>query len=270
VAGRSQRDLIHQAGRYPRLFAASPFDAAFFSTITLANGFCAPWLDEPGIRATNRVTLWIFGVDRLIDHVAGTAAEVDELVRRCGSAAAGSAGTGPAAQMLAELRADLAADAGFAALGGHWRDEVHRMLHTMAREWRWRAGPDRPPTLAEYLDNAQFGFTLVYLTHWIHTVGELPPAPTRALLAAGQAVQRVIRLLNDQGTIGRDRRLGDLNALLLADESTVDRELDRLVGVADQALAPLADRYPELVLFLRRQIEFNTGFYRVGDYQGEY
>ncbi len=268
VAGLTQRDLLRCAAAYPDLFPARPFDPAFFSTIASANAFCAPWLSADRLRITNRITLWVFGLDRLIDHVSTTPAEVDDIVRRCLSAAAGTPSGDPLTGFLAEVRAELAGTPSFAALHDVWYDELRRMLAAMAREWRWRM-TGRLPTLDSYLDNAEFGFSVVYVSHWIATTEPEDISDTAQLRAAGQAVQRVIRLLNDLGTYQREMQTGDLNALRLADRQTVEERIAIEAAHSRTLLAPLTPVHPRLVLFLRRQIDFNTGFYRITDYQGE-
>src|SRR5437867_3645864 len=121
------------AAGYPDLFPGRPFDPAFFSTITLANAFCAPWLSAERLRITNRITLWVFGLDRLVDHVTTDPAEIDDIVRRCLATARGeTASDDPLSGFLAEIRADLAAAPSFPALRDVWYDEMRRMLTAMA------------------------------------------------------------------------------------------------------------------------------------------
>ncbi len=270
AAGLAQRDLARCAARYPELFPARPFDPAFFSTITLANTFCAPWHTAAELRVANRITLWIFALDRLIDAVATSRAEVDDLVRRCLAVAGGEPAPAgdPLTAFLVEVRDELVAAPAYPALRAVWLDEVRRMLVTMAREWDWKGAP-LPPSLDDYLDNAEFGFALVYVSHWIRTTPAGEVTDVAALRAAGWAVQRVIRLLNDLGTYHRDLRTGDLNALKLADRAEVDARIARETEASEALLAPLRATHPGLALFLARHIGFNTGFYRVTDYQGE-
>lgn len=276
VAGQVQRDLARCAGRFPDLFPARPFDGAFFSTIALANTFCAPWLTADGLRAANRITMWIFGVDRLIDYLATTPEEVDAVVARCLPVAAG-APPEPGDQVgafLAEIRDDLSGAPSYPLLREVWVDEVRRMVESMAREWRWcaarQADPHAPaPTLDAYLDNAEFGFALVYVSHWIATEPPVEPTAVDPLRRAGSLVQRVVRLLNDLGTAHRDEAWGDLNALHLAGMPQVRAKLAGLVADSRAALAALRAGHPRLATFLERHVDFNTGFYGVGDYWGE-
>lgn len=271
TAGLAQRDLLRCAARYPALFPARPFDPAFYATIAAANVFCAPWLPAERLRLTNRMTLWVFGLDRLIDHVARAPDEVDDVVGRCRATARdGTASDDPLTRFLAEVHAELAATAAFPTLGDVWYDEMHRMLTAMAREWWWKAEPgQRLPTLDDYLDNAEFGFSVVYVAHWMATAP--PPAldDIPALRAAGHGVERVIRLLNDLGTYHRDVATGDLNALMLADRSVVRARVVEETARARALLSALPAAHRDLAFFLERQIGFNTGFYRVTDYQGE-
>jgi Terpene synthase family 2, C-terminal metal binding len=276
AAALGQRDLLGCAARYPELFPAKPFDAAFFSTITLANTFCAPWHSAEELRIANRITLWIFGLDRLIDYVARTPDEVADLVTRCLAVSlGGQAEPGdPVAAFLVEVRDELSVAPAYERMADIWRDELRRMLESMAREWGVKAARLADPraalpSLDAYLDDAEFGFSLVYVAHWIRTADPATPADIDRLRAAGWAVQRVIRLLNDLGTYHRDLGTGDLNALGLADRPAVEQRLAVEIARSEELLAVLTPVHPGLALFLDRHIRFNSGFYRVTDYQGE-
>lgn len=271
VASHVQRDLTACAAAYPELFPAKPFDGPFFSTIALANTFCAPWLDAVQLRPANRITMWIFAVDRLMDLLATSQAEIDAIVARCLAVVDGT--PPPAgdqlAGLLAEIRAELATSPAFPALAGIWQDDLRRMLASMARDWQWKSDPARAlPTLDEYLAGAEFGYSLVFLSHWIATTAE-PVTDVAALVDAGRLVQRIIRILNDYGTYHRDVTWGDVNALLLGvDRETVDARLAELIQEADAQLEPLMTTNRPLAVFLSRHITFNQGFYGLADYWG--
>ena len=90
VAGRAQREVREWAARYDRLFGAKPFDPTLFNTVCLCTAFSAPWLGSAALRMTNRVAVWSFGADWLIDYVATSRAEVRDLVARCLAVADGA------------------------------------------------------------------------------------------------------------------------------------------------------------------------------------
>lgn len=271
VASHVQRDLIACASAYPELFPAKPFDGPFFSTIALANTFCAPWLNADQLRPANRITMWIFAVDRLMDLLATSQTEIDAIVARCLTVVDGTPAPAgdPLAGLLAEIRAELATAPAFPALADVWQDDLRRMLESMARDWRWKADPAAAlPTLDEYLARAEFGYSLVFLSHWIATT-PAPVTDTEALIAAGRLVQQIIRILNDYGTYHRDVTWGDVNALLLGVErEAVDARLAALIQEAGAQLAPLMETNRPLALFLARHITFNQGFYGLADYWG--
>lgn len=277
VAGQVQRDMMGCVARYPDLFPESPFDATFYSTTALANTFAAPFLDAERLRMTNRITLWIFGMDRLIDHVAASRSEVDDVVRRCLAVIDGD-GADPddsLGQFLAEIYAEMAAAPAFTDLGTMWRDEVRRTLRTFAWEWDCKTAKTQDPgaslpTLDTYLEKSEFGFALVFVTHWIWSFGDRPIRDVSTLYDACYVVQQVIRLLNDIGSVERERKWGDLNALLLGvDPRQVDERLAALTERSFTMLTPLLahDDHRPLALFLRRHIEFNAGYYPITDYQ---
>lgn len=277
VAGQGQRDLQDYAQTYRELFPAGPFDPAFFSTVALANTYCAPWLGQSALRMANRASLWAFAVDRMIDHLATTRAQVDDIVRRCLATVDGEpvpAGDAMSA-FLAELDQDLATATGYAGLQPVWRDELRRMLHAMAREWDWKSArtPDGTPALpsfVDYMENTEnFGFSFVYASHLAFTTAMAPGPDLDALRIACRQVQRVMRLLNDLGTYERDLRWGDLNALMLGvSRSDVLEHIAVLTTQARQLLAPLLIRFPHEAGYLHRQMEFNRGFYGITDYVG--
>ncbi|MFV2178829.1 terpene synthase family protein [Actinomadura sp. LOL_016] len=280
VAGQSQRQMRAWAAEYPALYDAKAFDPALFSTLALAAAFSGPGLTADGLRMANRVCLWCFGLDWLIDYAATSRAEVDRLVRRCMAVAGGEppaavAGDGTVAEtellrFLAAVRDELADAPAFGALGDVWLDELRRVLDAMALEWDWKTARDAgrgAPAFEEYLANADnLGFSFVFASHWISSGGGGDVAVVRD---ASRAVQRVVRLLNDLGTYKRDLEWGDLNALLL-DRSRAQVE-ERIGGLTSEARALLGDAAttaPELAAYMERQMDFCAGFYGVTDFWG--
>ncbi|MFR9779464.1 terpene synthase family protein [Micromonospora sp. MS34] len=274
LAAQGQRDLQRCMAEHPDLLGAGPFDAALASSIALAMAFSAPWCDATELRLTNRFVLWGFALDWQVDHEIRSIGELDMLVRRQLAVADGAPAEpdDPLGRFLAELRAELAAVPAFATLSGEWRDAAERTLVAMRREWRWRAaGSDAGrPGLDEYLANADnLGCTVVNVAHWIRNGG--PAAHTRLgpLVAASDAVQRALRLVNDLGTYERDRRWGDLNALMLVtDRSVVERELAARMRQAMALVDELRPQHPREAAYLTRQLGHTSGFYRFTDFWG--
>jgi hypothetical protein len=275
VAGQGQRDLQECAATYQTLFSDGAFDPAFYSTVSLANTYCAPWLTAPQLRAANRSSLWAFAVDRLIDHVATSRAEVDDVVRRCLTVADDL--PFPAEDelscFLADVRDLVAASAGHPKLVTIWRDELVFMLDSMAREWQWKHDRDAGeagPALADYLQNTgNFGFSFVFLCHLAATGGDITPDAAVKLRDASREAQRAMRLVNDLGTHDRDLAWGDLNVLMLG--VTPDEVVRLILPQADKCmelLRPLKAGHPHLAGYVERQLEFNIGFYGVTDYVG--
>ncbi len=266
TAGRCQREMRAWAAEYPGLYGSAAFDPALFSTLALAASFSGPWFDAGQLRMANRFCLWCFGLDWLIDYRARDAAEVTGLVERCLTVADG----GPPAPgdeltgFLADLRDELAAAPGFAALGSVWRDDLAATLEAMAREWHWKAAGTRPG-FADYLANADnLGFSVVFTAHWAYTTPDVTQvAETRA---ASRTVQQAIRLLNDLGTYERDLEWGDLNALLLGPDRAEITE--RVAALTAETVRRTASLPPEIGGYLRRQLDFCAGFYGVTDYWG--
>ncbi|GII75901.1 hypothetical protein Sru01_08830 [Sphaerisporangium rufum] len=270
VAGRSQRQMAEWTAAYPSLFAAPPFDAALYATVSMAMAFSGPWLTADELRMANKATLWAFALDWLVDHEHRSPAEARALVDGCLAVAAGAA---PAAgdelaRMLADIRDELAAAPAFAELGGMWREELRRTLTAMLREWEWKAA-GLTPSLDDYLGNADnHGFCFVFACHWIATGGPAAAGRDR-VIAASRAVQLVMRLLNDVSSYRRDLEWGDLNALLLdVPREEVTRRITDHGARTRALLAEARQAQPRLADYLERQLDFCAGFYRTGEYWG--
>lgn len=275
LAVACQRDLSRCAEDYPLLFAAKPFDATLFGAVASANAFGAPWATAEGLRIANRTALWIFGVDWLIDHVAASEAEVDDIVRRCMAVAVGGPPTpgDDLTRFLADIRDTLAEAPAFRELCSEWQAELERMLAAMAREWAWkttRSTGGTAPSFEEYLENADnFGSSWVNVAHWIFTGDQRTFDHLAQLRAAGREVQRALRLLNDLATYERDVGWGDLNALMLGvDRDGVTARIAASVERCRELLRPLRSLSPEQAVYLERQIGYSTGFYGAADYWG--
>lgn len=254
------RDLMRHARRYDGLFPDGVFDSGFYQALGLAGAFGSPWATVEELRAGGRASLWVFAVDRLIDDVAGSRAEVETLVAECLAVADGAEPRRPVTEFLAGLRAGLPGEA------RAWRDQLGRMLMAMLREWDWRSG--ERPTLEEYLDNADStGSSFVNVSHWLATGDAWTLAHLDRVREASQATQRYLRLLNDLATAGRERGHGDVNALSLgAGREEVTARLGRLSAEAVRLIGPLDS--PRTAFYLERQLTFNTGFYGLSDYWG--
>ncbi|MGC4896086.1 terpene synthase family protein [Micromonospora sp. DT31] len=268
LAAQGQRGLRRAAAAHPDLFPGDPFDATLFSSIALAMAFSAPWHTAAELAVTNRAVLWGFAVDWLVDHQADSRAEVDRVTRTCLDVLDGADPGDPLGRFLAELRDDVAAAPGYAALGGRWRAATERMLDAMTREWTWRH--TGRPTLTDYLANADnLAATVVNVAHWIHTGSVSTGDELDRLIQVSDEVQRALRLVNDLGTHRRDAESGDLNALLLVDDpAEVERRFAEQVEHCRVLLAKLAGEVPREADFLSRQLGFTSGFYRHTDFWG--
>ncbi|MEU4831011.1 terpene synthase family protein [Streptosporangium sp. NPDC023615] len=271
VAGQCQRDMRGWAAAYPGLFSARPFDAALYSTLSLAMAFSGPWFDAERLRMANKVCLWAFALDWLVDYVATSPTEAEDVTRRSLATAEGAPPVpgDDLTRMLADIRDELATSPAFPVLGPVWREELRLMLDAMLLEWRWKVEGGRP-SFEEYLGNADnLGFSFAFTSHWVHTSGPVDEADIAPIREASRAVQRVIRLLNDLGTYERDLSWGDLNALLLGTgRPEVERHIAALAATSRRLIAPLRHGHPEIAGYLERQMDFCAGFYRVGDYWG--
>ncbi|MFG1943159.1 terpene synthase family protein [Nonomuraea sp. NPDC048826] len=268
------RDLERWAARYDGLFPPESFDSGLFGSLAMAGAFGSPWASVTELRVVNRASLLVFAVDRLFDEEAATRDEVAALTGACLEAAAtdGSPRAPKAARHLAafvaDLRDELAAGPAFAALEGDWRERLGRMLTAMAREWEWSRGLTSPPGPEEYLANADSsGALFIAVSHWIYSGEVTTPAGLARLRAAGETVQRYLRLLNDLATHRRESASGDVNALALG--MTADEVTARMTELSREAaglIGPLRGDHPRAAEYLWWQIHYSAGFYGLSDF----
>ncbi|MFC5752170.1 terpene synthase family protein [Actinomadura rugatobispora] len=278
LAVECHRELQGCMDTYPDLFPAGPFDTRLLNGVALANAFGSPWATAEGLRMALLTSMWNFAADWLVDYVAETREEVEDLILRCLAVADGTSDGEDSSitRFLAHIVNELDTVPAFSEKRSFWCDQLERWLRAMAREWDWKAalsaGDHRAtPTFEEYLGNADnFGTTWVNLAHWIHTGDAATLDHLEELWEASQEVQRVLRLLNDLATHHRDLSWGDLNALMLGvDRAGVVARIDELVDGARALIKPLTDACPWPAAYLERQIGFSTGFYGATDYWGE-
>ncbi|MEV0402163.1 terpene synthase family protein [Actinoallomurus sp. NPDC050550] len=275
VASRAQCEVREWSARYDGLFGAKPFDLNLFNMVCFCTAFSAPWLGSAALRMTNRVAVWSFGADWLIDYVATSQGEVSDLVARCLAVADGAPpDADDLTRGLADIRNGLASSAAFPALREVWREELRRFLDAMAREWDWNAaradGSACPPSFEEYLGNTDnLGFSFAFVSHWIATSPPPPAADIAGIVAASREAQRTMRLINDLGTYERDVSWGDLNALMLdVTEQQVREHLTAIGGRFRTLLDPLRADHPQLASYMERQVDFYDAFLGLTDYWG--
>lgn len=278
LAVRGVRDLQDVTAAHPELFDAAPFDPALLSSVATAIAFTAPWHTAAELRITTRTLLWVFAADWQVDYLARSADDVRQVVTDCLAVADGAAPPPGRhlARLLADLRDALVEVPAFARYRPIWREELARMFAAVSREWDWKNLPTDPstgrrlPDLDRYLDNADnLACSFVNVTHWIATGDEKTLAQLTDLLDAGRGVQRVLRLVNDLATHGRDDEWGDLNALqLVTAPEQVHARLTELTSRSRGDLAALAERCPRQADYLHRQISFTGGFYQLSDFWG--
>jgi hypothetical protein len=268
LAAECGRDLRRCAQMYADLFPDAAFGADFFSSLTLATAFSAPWARADRLKVVNRAALWVTAVDRLVGRAVTSREQVNRLTRECLSVAEGAVPRSAVTRFLADLRDELATVADFDDLQGIWRDQLARMLAGMARTWVWR-DTHTVPTLARYVDNADSrGSCFVDLSHWIYTADDWARAHLEDLRAVSRQVQRYLHLLGDVASYRRDLSWGDLNALALGvDGAEVAAAIAGLAREAEHLIGPVREHSPRTASYLRRQLGFQAGVTGITDYQ---
>ncbi|TDD55384.1 terpene synthase [Nonomuraea terrae] len=261
LAAECGRDLRRCAQMYGGLFPVAAFRSDFFTALTLASAFSAPWAAADRLKILNRTALWVAALDRLVDHTATTREQVNRLTRECLSVADGAVPRSAITRFLADLRDELATVKAFHDLRGLWRDQLARTLAGMARAWVWR-DTGALPTLDRFLENADSrGSCFVDVSHWIYTADDWARAHLDELRAVSGHVQRYLLLLGDVASYRRDVSWGDLNVLALGvSRGEVTAEMERLAREADALVGQIREHSPRTAAYLQRQMGFSAGF----------
>lgn len=270
LASALAEDLHRWAGGY-----GNAFDPCRFDAISLTAAYASPWLDPGRLRAVTRTAIWICAVDDAIDERLTGAAGVSGLVRAYQAVAAGAAPdpADPLALSLAEIRAELGAMPLFRELAPLWRAACQRMLEGMRFEWetgRAVAAGEPPPPLSLYMRHGRYsiGVPWYVLAFWMAAGEPDLPAHLDRLLPALCHAAAAVRLANDLRTCERERREGNLNALMLGvnperAQRRLSWHLERCQGWLQRVtVGPVAS-----ALALARLTRFTTDFYAVADYR---
>lgn len=258
--------LIDRLG--PWCAARGPaFSGAYVNVFCLSSAFITPWLDVDTLHLASRVWSWITALD---DTVDGSSSDVDDVFDACLAAARGGPpNADPVAGALAEIRAELAARPGFAALEPHWRDATGRLVAGMryeARTARAIASGASPPGLGEYLGHALYtvGVPMYVVSLW----SAMDEAPVDALMPALRDAAIAVRLANDLRGHAREGGEGALHALRLGVTAERARHLvgDRLASTA-RRLAPHLDRGLPAAVAVDRMATWGTRIYQRIDFR---
>lgn len=268
VAIAGERRLRQRAGDYSDLLPPS-IDATMLAGLAQSTAFIAPTCTPEQLRAANLASLWVSAEDYLVERTSSLA-EVEQITARCLAVAGGAAAADPLGRLLAEVRDELNAAAAYEQLQPVWREELRLMLDAEITEWHWKTAGNVLPSLGEYVGNAHnYGASWVNVSHWIRTSDPaLVERHLDALLAASREVQQVLRLSNDLASYDRDRRTGDLNALLLVDRPEVTADLAARTERCRGLLRGLEEQCPTEAGYLARELAWTTAFYGKADFWG--
>ncbi|MGI5201386.1 terpene synthase family protein [Spirillospora sp. CA-108201] len=279
-------DLHAYTARYPTLFPAEPMGPVP-ERLSQAVAFGAPGHTAVELRPAARTSLWVFGVDWLIDHQAQRAEDIIDIRNRCVVVAdTGSPIDGDdLSTFLADVRAQVATSPAFAQHEGVWREELLAMLRAMIVEWSWKqqlrpqstaqapelgVQPPIPRDLDGYLSIADnIGSAWVNVAHWIYLADPVVLDHLLPLREASKTVQAALRLLNDLATADQEKVRGDINALALGfSEEAVRTRAGELADEANHLLRRLRGECPQGAHYLAEQLQYSQAFYGAGlDYK---
>jgi hypothetical protein len=240
--------------------------------MALASAFAAPWRHADELAVTNRIAHWAIWFDNVAE-IADSDATVVDVAERCGVIAAGDVPErhDSTTLALADIHRVLVTAPLWPSLSARWQDALarHNDAHLQQRVFTRDLAAGRSPSAGEYLEQT-CGVELCWLSHLIAAEGLDVLEHAELLLAALDSADHAIRLANDLTTIERDRRDGDINALLLGvtpaeARGMVARHLDRALSM----LAPLVAGQVRAAVEIARRTSYVTAFYLTTDYRND-
>jgi terpene synthase-like protein len=230
----------------------------------------APWSDVESLSLFARMSVWLYGIDDVIDTEANSLDEVDDVLATCVSIASGGDrdDSHPVYSSLADLYAGLRRKPIYPDLHGLWTDKFDSCMRGMRYSWRFGRGQINP-TIGEYIDDAHHGILhwINTLTFWISTADREILQHLDVLIPAADDLSVIARLANDLATSAREKREGIGNATLLASTSWIMEEIARRREAVGRRLAPLLDAEYGPALFVTRAADWAVAFYRVIDFR---
>ena len=238
--------------------------------VALSHALVCPWRRPDELRASNRMSNWVFWLDDVIEG-ADSDTLLDDLIEGCRAVAAGEQPSIDHSLMrgLADIRAELAAAPLWPVLATQWQERVMRTAvgYRRYREFSRALADGTPPSPAEYM-SVTSGVEVTRVTHLIATEGLDVVDHLEPLLQAIEAQDHAHRLVNDIQTVGRDRRDGDINVLFLGvtPQEATDQAGDYVARV-HSVLRPLVAAQVRAAIEVDRQTSFTIAFYQAMDYR---
>lgn len=258
------------------------FNPVRFPATALTSVCENPYLPVSILEQIVRVPVWIFTIDAVIDEQQFTEAVVRERIAVYEQIARGATDidvtADPYAYILADIRRGLTARPAFESLRPLWEDCYIRMMDGMMFE-----AYDHPlrPTWDEYLNHGLYsiGLPLYVVSTWILQLEAGAKPDFTRLIDMMKLSGICIRLANDLRTYEKEKREGNLNAIMIKEQeliaggadlqtatraafSCVQSELNRYMQVFES----MRDEQDVLNVALCRLTAFSVGFYHQSDF----
>jgi hypothetical protein len=229
-----------------------------------------PQLAQSCSTLMTKLTLWVFGVDDMIDEGAFSLAELQERIIEQwylianGSSHNGIVDSDELATMLSEIRKDLSEYRLFEPLCEHWSANVRFLVEAMAKEYQYglqynTSGACALPSLDRYLQHGIYSSGVPLLASTLSiilndpSVGQCIDSINEPIECASAAM----RLYNDVQTFEKETQESKINSVLIVYHAMLDENpgaTEQSVSRAKHYVSQMASSYAQRCYNLTRKI----------------
>jgi hypothetical protein len=244
--------------------------------IALHNVAIMPQLNILASALIVKLTLWIFGIDDVIDDRRVSLEELGQgLAQRWCRIASGDPyaetdGGDQLAAMLGEIRKELSGYPLFKSLDAEWSAHVRLLIESGVRQYQYALeyeahGPKALPTLDEYLQN---GIYTIGIPWWALTLAIV--LDDSSIMKHGGVMEEVarstsaaVRLYNDVQSLDKELQENNVSSVIIKYHEILDRNShvteESALSEAKQYIWQMADSYTQKCYDLTRSTQTKSG-----------
>jgi hypothetical protein len=264
------------------------------------NAVIMPHVDVSESLLLAKLTLWIFGIDDVIDERMVPLKRLEEITEQwcliaCDHCCTVVDDGDELSTMLLDIKGELSTYPAFDVLRQCWATHVCRLIQAGRQQYQYAlqysaSGPGALPTLDEYLGNGMYS---IGVPLWASTLAVVLGDPwiEQNWESVNQLVEHTsasVRLYNDFQSFDKEMQEGNVNAILIVyhsmrakTENPSEDDRETMLSQAKQQIWQLANGYRDRCYglaserrstsgqfedTLRRMVAFHEFFYRKQDY----